>query len=156
MEGLVLRPMGADDVADVLEVQREAFAVEARLYDDPALPPLREEADGVLADLAGGYGFVALWDGRIAGSVRVRVDGDSLAIGRLAVRPALQGRGIGSALLARAEAAAPATEALLFTGHLSEGNLRLYRAAGYVEQRRARVDDKVTLVHLRKDLLRRE
>ena len=55
-------------------------------------------------------------------------------------------------LLARAEDVAQATEALLFTGHLSASNLRLYARAGYVEQRRSPVDERVTLVHLRKSL----
>lgn len=152
MDGLELRPMRPSDVDGVLAVQREAFAIEARLYDDPGIPPLREDADGVLSDLASGLGFVAVADGRVVGSVRVRVDGDNLLIGRLAVSPDLQGRGIGSALLALAETAAPADQALLFTGHLSEGNLRLYRRAGYSEQRRSPAGDRVVLVHLAKPL----
>jgi hypothetical protein len=43
--------------------------------------------------------------------------------------------------------------AALFTGHRSAGNLRLYLRAGYTEQRRQPVDDVLTFVHLRKDLL---
>jgi predicted N-acetyltransferase YhbS len=152
MDGLELRPMRAADVDGVLAVQREAFAIEARLYDDPGIPPLHEDADGVLGDLATGLGFVAVADGKVVGSVRVRVDGNSLQIGRLAVSPDLQGRGIGSALLALAETAAPAERAVLFTGHLSEGNLRLYRRAGYTEQRRTPAGDRVVLVHLAKTL----
>ncbi len=88
----------------------------------------------------------------VVGSVRVRVDGDSLHIARLSVAPDQQGRGLGARLLAQAEAVADATEALLFTGHLSTSNLRLYARAGYVEQRRVAVDDRVTLVYLRKSL----
>jgi len=41
---------------------------------------------------------------------------------------------------------------VLFTGHLSEGNLRLYRRLGYAEFRRERVSDHLVLVHLRKPL----
>jgi GNAT superfamily N-acetyltransferase len=84
--------------------------------------------------------------------VRIRVEGTSLHIARLSVAPDQQGRGLGTLLLARAESVADAEEALLFTGHLSASNLRLYARAGYVEQRRVRVDDRVTLVHLRKQL----
>jgi hypothetical protein len=39
-----------------------------------------------------------------------------------------------------------------FTGHRSAGNLRLYARAGYVEQRREPVDERLTLVHLAKSL----
>lgn len=152
MDGLELRPATLRDVRAALVVQRAAFAIEARLYGDPDLPPLTESEAGFAASLGTAAGFVAVLDGRLVGSVRARPDGRSLHIARLSVAPDVQGRGIGAALLALAEAAAPADEALLFTGHLSEGNLRLYARAGYVEERRERVDDAVVLVHLRKDL----
>lgn len=152
MDRLELRPATAGDVRAALAVQREAFTVEAGLYGDPELPPLRESEAEFAAGLDAALGLVALLDGRLVGSVRVRPAGRSLHIARLSVAPDVQGRGIGAALLARAEAAAPADEALLFTGHLSAGNLRLYARAGYVEERRERVDDAVVLVHLRKVL----
>jgi ribosomal protein S18 acetylase RimI-like enzyme len=152
MDTVVLRPMAAADIGGVLDVQRAAFTIEAQLYDDPRLPPLREEADAVLADLGTGFGYVAVMDGELVGSIRVHLEGRSLHIARLAVAPAAQGRGIGTALLALAETAADADEALLFTGHLSVGNLRLYERAGYREQHRRPVSDLVTLVYLRKPL----
>ena len=54
-------------------------------------------------------------------------------IGRLMVAPDLQGRGLGRALLAFAEAQAPSGTAAywLNTGSGSERNLRIYRKAGY-------------------------
>jgi len=152
MEAYEVRPMVAGDAAAVLAVQRAAFAIEALRYDDPGLPPLRESLEDVLADLERCVGLVALTGDRLAGSIRVRVEGRSLHLGRLCVAPDLQGRGLGALLLAKAEQVAPAGEALLFTGHLSASNLRLYARAGYVEQRRVKVDDRVTLVHLRKQL----
>lgn len=152
MDGLVLRPMVPADAGEVCTVQWAAFVAEARLYGDPELPPLRETAAEIAADLATSVGFVAVLAGRLVGSVRVRVDAGRLHVARLAVAPDLQGRGIGAALLAEAETAGPAREAVLFTGHLSTGNLRLYARAGYVEDHRTRVADGLTLVHLRKPL----
>ncbi len=149
---LVVRPMVVGDVDAVLDVQRAAFAIEAQLYDEPALPPLQESRDQVAADLEKGLGLVAIEGDRLVGSVRVRVDGASLHIARLSVVPDQQGRGLGALLLAQAEKVAQAEEALLFTGHLSASNLRLYARAGYVEQRRVRLDERVTLVYLRKQL----
>lgn len=140
------------DADDVLAVQRAAFTVEAQLYGDPFLPPLVESVEELLADLSRSFGLVAMARGRLVGSVRARLEGTCLHIGRLAVAPDQQGRGLGALLLARAEQVAEATEALLFTGHRSVSNLRLYARAGYVEQRRAAVDDRVTLVYLRKVL----
>jgi len=144
--------MVAGDVDAVLSVQRAAFTVEAQLYDDPSLPPLQESRDQLIADLDRSRGLVALDGDRVVGSVRVRMEGASLHIARLSVAPDQQGRGLGALLLARAESVAAAEEALLFTGHLSASNLRLYARAGYVEERRVRVDERVTLVYLRKPL----
>lgn len=149
---LILRDMADADAEAVLAVQRAAFAIEAQLYADPSLPPLLETATQLVADLRECRGIVAVLAGKVVGSIRVRLDGRQLHIGRLSVAPGLQRRGIGAALLARAEEVAPADAALLFTGHLSFGNLRLYERAGYVEERRAPVDEKVTLVYLRKQL----
>jgi GNAT superfamily N-acetyltransferase len=144
--------MVAGDLDAVLAVQRAAFTIEAQLYDDPSLPPLHESREQLVADLDGGHGLVALDGDRVVGSVRARVEGTSLHIARLSVAPDQWGGGLGSLLLARAESVAEAEEALLFTGHLSASNLRLYARAGYVEQRRVRVDERVTLVYLRKQL----
>nr|WP_246215408.1 GNAT family N-acetyltransferase [Modestobacter muralis] len=93
-------------------------------------------------------------DGRLVGSVRARVAGGVLHVGRLVVAPDQQGRSIGRALLAAVERAAgpDVATAALFTGHRSAANLRLYARAGYVEQRQERVDDGLTFVHLAKSL----
>jgi ribosomal protein S18 acetylase RimI-like enzyme len=66
------------------------------------------------------------------GSVRGRLEGDTCHIGRLVVHPRLQRRGIGARLMREIEGRFPkARRYELFTGHLSEGNLRLYRRLGY-------------------------
>jgi GNAT superfamily N-acetyltransferase len=75
-----------------------------------------------------------------------------LHVGRLAVVPDLQGRGLGTRLLAAVEQGTPARRAALFTGHRSDGNLRLYRRCGYVEVRRETVSPDLVLVHLEKHL----
>lgn len=152
MRGLVLRPMVASDAGEVMTVQRAAFLLEAQLYRDPDLPPLVEGIDEICALDDAHRGVVAVLGQRLVGSIRVRVDGRRLHLGRLSVAPDLQGRGIGAALLAAGEAVADADEALLFTGHLSAGNLRLYERAGYREERRERFNDRTVLVHLRKVL----
>ena len=71
--------------------------------------------------------------GRLVGAVRGRLEGDAWDIGRLMVAPDLQGRGIGRLLLDAVEVAAPAeaTGFVLFTGALSERNIRIYKKAGY-------------------------
>jgi GNAT superfamily N-acetyltransferase len=91
---------------------------------------------------------------RLVGAVRAKVREGTCLVGRLVVAPDRQGRGVGAALMTAVEAemAGRATALVLFTGHLSAANLRLYRRLGYTEFRRERVSDHLVLVHLRKPL----
>ena len=129
-----IEPLTAAHAGEALTVQRAAYVTEAQHYDAPGIPPLTETLDELRADLASGVLAFGAWTGpRLAGSVRGRVDGDRMEVARFSVAPDLQGQGIGRALLAAVEAAAPAhiRTFWLITGAESEGNLRLYRTAGY-------------------------
>ncbi|MFE1644855.1 GNAT family N-acetyltransferase [Microbacterium sp. P01] len=152
MQGdLLIRPIAAGDAGEIFTLQRAAFVQEAELYRTVDIPALTQSLGDLESELAASGGLVALIRNRIVGSVRARTDGDLLLISRLAVAPDMQGRGIGTALLAAVEARSDALEAELFTGSLSEPNLRLYRREGYVETGRI-VLPEVELVYLRKRL----
>lgn len=144
-----IRPIVVTDAAEVFTLQRAAFIEEAILYDTLDTPALTQTFDELKAELATNSGCVALVGSRMVGSVRARSVGDVLRIGRLAVVPDLQGRGIGTRLLQAVEARSDAAEAELFTGALSVANLRLYQREGYVETHRVALPA-VELVYLRK------
>ncbi len=151
--------LGPDDAGELLTLQRAAYVSEARLHDDLDLPPLVQTLDELRADLADPdvttLGLRAVANGRLVGTVRLARAGDDRAadLGRLAVAPDLQGRGLGTRLLGLAEQALPpgATRVLLFTGEHSVANLRLYRRAGYTETHRTPLG-RYELVHLAKDV----
>lgn len=149
-----IAPLSIADAGEVLTLQRAAYASEALVYGDPSLPPLVQTLPELVEELSNSVGHKAIRGHRLLGAVRSVVDDDTLRIGRLTVAPDLQGIGLGTALLAAAEAdAGPGvTSAALFTGHLSAGNLRLYERLGYVEERREDLKPGLTLVHLRKQL----
>ena len=147
-----LGPFPDEDVGELLTLQRAAYVTEARLYDDVRLPALEQTLEELIQELTRAS-CTGAWAGRrLVGAVRTEVRNGVVHIGRLTVAPDLQGRGIGSRLLAAAEASSGAPRATLFTGHLSSGNLRLYRRLGYVERRRDRVRPGLVLVHLDKEL----
>ncbi|MGK3954118.1 GNAT family N-acetyltransferase [Microbacterium sp. I2] len=155
MDDLTVRPIRPDDAGEVLTLQRAAFVQEAQIYCTPQLPPLTQTLDELEAELVENLGCVAVDGTRIVGAVRARRDGELLLVGRLTIAPDQQGRGIGTRLLAAVEergAALGATEAELFTGSLSEANLRLYLREGYVETQRVPGDDGIEQVFLRKPL----
>jgi GNAT superfamily N-acetyltransferase len=143
------RPLTLSDAGQLLTLQRAAYASEAQIYRDPFLPALTQTLDELRAELAGPVlGIDA--ERRLVGAVRWTVDGDTAHIGRLVVAPDLQGKGIGTALLRSAEQASSATRFELFTGHLSEANIRLYEREGYTRTRQETLQPGVELVYMEK------
>ncbi|MEV5754735.1 GNAT family N-acetyltransferase [Actinoallomurus sp. NPDC052308] len=143
------------DAGEILTVQRAAYVTEAQLHGDPFLPPLVESLDQIRKMIAESLVLKASVGSRLVGSVRGRFNERTCLVGRLVVAPDLQGRGIGEALMRalEAEVAGRTDSCVLFTGHLSETDLRLYRRLGYAETHRERVADHLTLVHMRKSLV---
>ncbi|WP_433468686.1 GNAT family N-acetyltransferase [Spirillospora sp. CA-128828] len=153
---VVIERAGPGDAGEVMTVQRAAYVAEAQLYGDPFIPPLVESAEQLRKVLSGDAVVLkAVLDGRVVGAVRAQFSDHTCLVGRLVVVPDLQGRGIGRRLLAALEdeIAGRADACVLFTGHLSEANLRLYRRLGYSETHRERVAAHLTLVHMRKPLV---
>ncbi|CAA9209185.1 MAG: hypothetical protein AVDCRST_MAG52-1069 [uncultured Blastococcus sp.] len=149
-----IAPATVADAGEILTLQRAAYATEARIYGDPELPAMVQTLEELTAELATGPALTARRGSRVVGAVRGRPADGVLHVGRLTVAPDQQGQGIGTALLAEIEAAAPpgTTEATLFTGHLSAANLRLYDRLGYRETHREALTRSVVLVHLAKPL----
>ena len=155
MAAIELRDILPRDAGEVLTLQRAAFVQEALIYRSVDMPPLTQSLDELEAELRENLGVVAFDGPRMVGAVRARLDGDLLLVGRLAIAPDQQGRGIGTRLLAAVErrgADAGAAAAELFTGSLSEANLRLYVREGYHESQRVQGDDGIEQVFLRKTL----
>ncbi|TDC39960.1 GNAT family N-acetyltransferase [Actinomadura sp. KC345] len=147
---------GPQDAGEILTVQRAAYVAEAQLYGDPFISPLVESAEQLRRVLSGDAVVLkAVLDGRLVGAVRAQFSEHTCLVGRLVVVPDLQGRGIGRRLLAAMEdeVTGRADACVLFTGHLSEANLRLSRRAGYTETHRERVAAHLTFVHMRKPLV---
>jgi GNAT superfamily N-acetyltransferase len=139
------------DAGEILTLQRAAYVSEAQLYGDPYIPPLVESLEQVRKAVEAAVVLKAVEAGRLIGAVRGSVAGATCLVGRLVVAPDCQGRGIGTALLTALHEQVPQAEAFdLFTGHLSDANLRLYRRLGYRETHRERMDDHLTLIHLRR------
>lgn len=154
-EPVQVRDIRETDAGEVLTLQRAAFVQEAAIYRDVDMPALTQSLAQVEAELRENLGCVAVRGERIVGAVRARLDGELLLIGRLAIAPDVQGEGIGAELLDAVESRGRglgAREAELFTGRLSDANVRLYERLGYVESERAGGESGADEIFLRKPL----
>ena len=149
--GIEIRVAGVREAEDILGLQFLCYQTEAELYDDYEIPPLTQ----TLSDLLREYDTCCILAARIGdevvGSVRGRLEDGTCHIGRLIVHPRLRRRGLGTRLMRELEERfVTATRYELFTGHLSEDNLRLYHRLGYSEFRREEVSPRLQLVYLEK------
>ncbi|MEU7641572.1 MULTISPECIES: GNAT family N-acetyltransferase [unclassified Streptomyces] len=144
------------DAEQILKLQYLCYQPEAELYDDYGIEPLTQTLDSLRAELASGCVVVARLGEEVVGSVRGTVDADGTAkIAKLIVHPRLQRHGLGGRLLAAVEqrlaAERSAKRYRLFTGHRSEGNLRLYRSHGYAPVGTEQLTHRLSLVTLEKE-----
>jgi len=117
----------AADAEALLALIKRAFTGVAEQYGDYTLPPLLESAEEFRARFSDHIILKALDGNRIVGTVLGVMDGGSCLVGRLAVEPESQARGIGRALASAIEERFPdARRFELFTGHLSAETLGLY------------------------------
>ena len=145
----------AQDAEQILKLQYLCYQDEAELYGDYTIEPLTQTLEDLRAELDAGHGLVARLGDEIVASVRGTIDEQGTArIVKLIVHPRMQRHGLGGRLLDAIEgefATAPAARRFqLFTGHRSEGNLRLYRSRGYAPVSKEQIGPRLTLVTLEK------
>ncbi|MFC1895793.1 GNAT family N-acetyltransferase [Thermodesulfobacteriota bacterium] len=139
------------DAEEILALQKLAYQSEARIYDDYSIPPLTQTLEQMRDDFDRQRVLKASIADRIIGSVRAYRHEGTCFIGRLIVHPDFQKKGIGTGLMQAIEGGFPEAKRFeLFTGHLSEGNIRLYRRLGYEAFREQPVTDRLSLVFMEK------
>jgi GNAT superfamily N-acetyltransferase len=115
----------------LLELQHQAYAVEAELIGDDRIPPLHEtESDLVSAGLE----WLACVDEnqQITGAVGYVIEDDVIDLDRLMVSPAHHRRGLGRALVREVVSLAPRT--VVATGRDNAPARALYESLGFVHQ----------------------
>ena len=114
--------------AAVLDLQRQAYQVEAELIGSDEIPGLEEPLDDLMsADLS----WLAVFDdGRIVAAMAYTTDEDYIDIDRLIVAPDQMRRGCATLLLAELD---PDVPTAVSTGTLNGPARRLYEKLGFVE-----------------------
>ncbi|EAX46888.1 ribosomal-protein-alanine acetyltransferase [Thermosinus carboxydivorans Nor1] len=121
----VIRPMTADDIDAVLEVERASFTT----------PWSRAAFAAEVADNDLAYYLVGEADGAVVGYAGVWIILDEAHVTNIAVLPAYRGQGLGEQLLTALMAYAKKRGALSMTLEVrvsNEGAQRLYRRLGFM------------------------
>ncbi len=149
---LIMAPANREDLKAILDLQKQCYLSEGKLYDDFSIPPLMQDVESIEADFDQGIVFlIGTIDGQLIASVRGFVKNKTAYIGRLIVKKEFQNNKFGQKLMYFIETILnQCTRYELFTGSKSEGNMYLYNKLGYSEFKREKVTDKLTMVYMKK------
>lgn len=122
-----------ENTEEILDIQRSAFYSEGLLHNDLNIPPLKQTREELRNEFGEFDFFIAYIQGTAAGTLKIKyLENQVLWIGRLAVHPDHQQKGIGSALMEYIEQTNPKIRQYqLFTAEKSTHNIRFYEKLEY-------------------------
>ncbi len=148
---MILKIADKQDLCAILNLQYLAYQSEAMLCNNPKIPPLTQTLQEVEQEFIKGIFLKALNEkDEIVGSVRAYSANGTLYIGKLIVRPDLQGQGIGTILLKEMEGRFPHKRYELFTSSKSARNIKLYERLGYLAFKEQEVTTDLKFIYLEK------
>lgn len=120
-----------DDAEEILKLQKLAYQIEAKRYNNFKIPPLTQTLEEFKNQFTDHIILKAVSNGKIIGTVRAHEKNGTCFIGRLAVQPDIQNQGIGRALMKEIEKYYTPKRYELFVGLYSDNNIHLYKKLGY-------------------------
>ncbi len=153
MKDMTIGRATALDAPEILALQKIVYQNEAEMYDDWSLAPLKQTLDEMRKDFETRVFIKAVVGGKIIGSVRGYMVGDTTAhITRLIVHPYFWKQGIGTRLVQEAEDNFPhAARFETFTGQKSRHTMEPYQRLGYVPVRQEKVSEHRDRVYFARD-----
>lgn len=148
---MIIVKAGQDDLQEILDLQYLAYQSEAKLFNDPNIPPLRQTLDDLRNEYQKGVILKVLDDNNlIIGSVRGYCDNGTVYIGKLMVHPKNQRQGIGTSLLLEMEKEYPNKRYELYTSSRSVKNIALYESLGYKIFKEEQITEELKFIYLEK------
>jgi ribosomal protein S18 acetylase RimI-like enzyme len=151
-ETIEMRRAGPEDAGAIRDLAQEAYAKWVPRIGRKPMPMVADYDEAVKH-----HRFDLLYvDGALAALIETVDEGDQLLIENVAVRPAFQGRGLGSRLMWHAEAIAWSLcrpRLRLYTNKLMAENVALYLKLGYRVDREAEGPPGIFRVHMSKALI---
>ena len=139
------------DLQEILDLQYLSYQSEAKLFNSTDIPPLKQTLKDVITEYDQGIILKATsLNNEIIGSVRSYEKNDTVYIGKLMVKPSMQGKGIGTKLLNAIEKEYKDKRYELFTSTKSIKNIDLYTRQGYKIFKEKKITEELTFVYLQK------
>jgi N-acetylglutamate synthase-like GNAT family acetyltransferase len=151
IERLSLRRAVVTDASAVLALTRMAYAKWVPLIGREPKPMTSDYERAVAEHI------IDLWEegGELLALIEMIPEADCLLVENVAVRPGLQGKGIGDKLLHHAERLARSLglrSVRLYTNAAFQSNLQFYARRGYQEFQRVMLAPDSVAVHMRKSI----
>jgi 8-oxo-dGTP pyrophosphatase MutT (NUDIX family)/ribosomal protein S18 acetylase RimI-like enzyme len=135
------------ECAEVLDLQRKSYRIEADLIGTDEIPPLKETFEQ-LQDC--GETFIGCYiEGRLAGAISFKKDGEVIDIYRMMVHPDFFRRGIAQKLIAQLEQVAY-SEVIVSTGAENTPAVKLYEKLDFERQEDSVVGNGLVLANFKK------
>ncbi|MGN0536490.1 MAG: GNAT family N-acetyltransferase [Acutalibacteraceae bacterium] len=148
---MIIKKAEKEDLQEILDLQYLAYQSEAKLLNNPDIPPLKQTLNDLINEYQKGIILkISDENNAIIGSVRGYCDNGTVYIGKLIVHPKKQGQGIGTKLLLEMEKEYPNKRYELFTSTKSEKNIKLYERLGYRIFAEKQVTKELRFVYLEK------
>ena len=148
MEQFAVVKADFEDLPEILAVQKLAFVQEAERCQDFNIQPLTETLQEVEQQYQKGTVILKAVNHvqTIIGSIRGRLENDTVYVSKLSVHPASQNQGVGSSLLHHLELFFPNCNFSLFTNKDNPKNLAFYQTNGFYVTHEMQKFPSVTLV----------
>ena len=153
---MIITEANIDDAHEILQLQKNAYIIEAEIYNDFLIPPLVQTLDEIKKEFEECVFLKAVDNGQIIGSVRASLDDSGTCyIGKLIVHPDFQNQGIGTDLMNEIESFFEDCNSFeLFTGYKSNKNMKLYEKLGYSQYKLEKINDELSFIYFKKAALK--
>ena len=150
---MVIKRALKTDLPDILFLQQLAFQEIADRYNDQNIAPLVQTMKEILKEFSNRTFLKAIFEDRIVGSVRAHQEAESCYVGRLIVHLSYQNHGIGTSLMVKIESMFRNVKRFeIFTGERDTKNIYLYQKLGYNIFKKEKINDKLTLLFMEKNM----
>lgn len=135
------------ECAEVLDLQRKSYKIEAELIGTDEIPPLKETFEELQNC---GETFIGCYiEGRLAGAISFKIEGEVIDIHRMMVHPDFFRRGIARKLLCQLEQYG-CSQMIVSTGAANTPAVKLYEKLGFERQHNSVVGDGLVIAHFKK------